>query len=557
MKKSKKKSSKKSVQPSLVIALFGILILFLITVFLSEFLRNKYSNRNVDAQTISQQIYWGATIDAATVGSTCGNAPWCIDGKDQSGNPATDSVTIFENHAGKKISIFNWGGSWFRSTSWPYNNYVPFDTTNFEKVRQHGSLSMYTWSPNDGDLGSNNNQPNFTLNRIINGARYGANCDITVDSSCKTYDAYLTQWATAAKNWGNPFFLRFAWEMNGGWYLWSEQKNGNAAGDYVNAWRHVHDIFAQVGATNVTWVWCPNVEFSGSQALEGLYPGDSYVDWTCMDGYNFGTDPAKPDSWKTFSQVFTPTYNHLLQIAPSKPIIIAETASTEIGGTKSDWVTDMLTSQLPVNFPKIKAFLWFNWNFKESGGTIKYSIESSQTAQDAFNAGIASPYYAANTFGSLPKLTPVQPIASTVSPTATPTAMLEPTATNTPIPTSTIAVPTSTPIPTFTSTPTPTRTPTPFQDIVAPSLTITNPLNNSTIKKGRATTITATASDNVGVTKVSFMVGSTLLCTDTEASYSCNWNVPSKTGAIYVITVKAYDAVGNITTRTSTVKAVN
>jgi hypothetical protein len=278
-----------------------------------------------------------------------------------------------------------------------------------------------------------------------------------------------------------------------------------------------------------------------------------------MDGNNFGTDPAKPDSWKAFSQVFTPTYNHLLQIAPSKPIIIAETASTEIGGSKAAWITDMITTQLPANFPKIQAFLWFNWNFKESGGTIKYSIESSQEAQDAFKSGIASSYYATNTFSSLPKLVPVQPLTSFITPTATPTptptVTVAPTATNTPIPTATIAIPTNTPVPT--STPTPTRTPTPFIDVSAPSLTITNPLNNSNVKKGRTITITATASDNIGVTKVTFMVGSTLLCTDTTSSYSCNWNVPSKTGATYTITVKAYDAVGNITTRTSNVKAVN
>ena len=48
--------------------------------------------------------------------------------------------------------------------------------------------------------------------------------------------------------------------MNGNWFAWMEGVNGNQPGEYVAAWRHVHDIFTAVGATNVSWVWCPNVD---------------------------------------------------------------------------------------------------------------------------------------------------------------------------------------------------------------------------------------------------------------------------------------------------------
>ncbi len=383
----------------------------------------------VEGQTSTKQIYWGAFIDAPTLGATCGNPPWCMDGKDQNGAAAEDAVTIFERDAQKKISILHWGTPWFNSTSWPNNNYYPFQTNLFDKVRARGSLSLFTWSPWDGN-GNKMTQPNFSLNRIIQGDRYGANCDIAVTSTCKTFDMFITEWATAAKNWGYPFFLRFAWEMNGSWYIWSEKANGNSAGQYAAVWRHVHDIFTRIGATNVTWVWCPNVDFSGSIALEGLYPGDSYVDWTCMDGYNFGTDPAKPDSWKSFSQVFGTTYNHIQTIAPSKPIMIAETSSTEIGGSKASWITDGLTTQLPNNFPKIQALVWFNWNFQESGGIIKYPIESSTSSQAAFASAISGSYFAANTFSSLPKLTPIKsitqssPTPTLLSPTPTPICSL-------------------------------------------------------------------------------------------------------------------------------------
>ncbi len=53
--------------------------------------------------------------------------------------------------------------------------------------------------------------------------------------------------------------------------------NGNQAGDYVAAWQHVHDGVAATGATNVQWVWSPNVPYWGSTGLAGLYPGTAYL----------------------------------------------------------------------------------------------------------------------------------------------------------------------------------------------------------------------------------------------------------------------------------------
>jgi beta-mannanase len=42
--------------------------------------------------------------------------------------------------------------------------------------------------------------------------------------------------------------------MNGDWYPWGKGINGNQLGQYVQAWRHVHDIFAAIHADNVLWV---------------------------------------------------------------------------------------------------------------------------------------------------------------------------------------------------------------------------------------------------------------------------------------------------------------
>jgi len=67
----------------------------------------------------------------------------------------------------------------------------------------------------------------------------------------------------------------------------------------------------------------------------------------------------------------------------------------------------MLKTQIPMNFPKIKALAWFNWNIQENGGTYDWQIESSASAQSAFAGGIALPNYATNTYRNLPRLTKI------------------------------------------------------------------------------------------------------------------------------------------------------
>jgi beta-mannanase len=182
--------------------------------------------------------------------------------------------------------------------------------------------------------------------------------------------------------------------MNGDWFPWCEQVNGNQPGEYVQAWRHVHDIFAEHGVTNVTWVWSPNVVYTGSTPLEGLYPGDDYVDWLGMDGYNWGTVPPTT-TWQTFTEVFTQTYVEITALS-TKPLMIAEMASAEQGEIKSDWIIDAYFIQIPDNFERIKAVTWFNENKERD-----WPIESSTAAQNAFGAAIQSYFYATNQYAGL------------------------------------------------------------------------------------------------------------------------------------------------------------
>jgi hypothetical protein len=128
-----------------------------------------------------------------------------------------------------------------------------------------------------------------------------------------------------------------------------------------------------------------------------LYPGRRYVDWTCLDGFNFsGTD--------SFSRLFRSSYLKLLDLAPKKPVMIGQTGSVEGGIGKAAWITDALSTQLPARFRRVKAFLWFNWRIYQEDRWLDWPIESSNSAQTAFRDAIASPYYlAGGGLGNLPR----------------------------------------------------------------------------------------------------------------------------------------------------------
>jgi mannan endo-1,4-beta-mannosidase len=363
-------------------------------------------------------IYWGAYVDGAPFD--------------------TSKIDTFESHAGKKQSIVHWGEPWRMN-----GQMMKFQTAEFEKVRLRGQIPMLDW--NSWDLSHQADDPNFKLSKISGGV----------------YDAYITQWATDAKNWGHPFFLRFDHEMNGWWYVWSEQRNGNQPGDYVKAWRHVVDIFRKVGANNVSWVWCINITDSRSTPITSMYPGDSYVDWLAMDGYNKATDSA---SFFQFDQIFSAhpwskknTYGELVSLSPKKPIMVAETATSKTGGDAGQWIKNMFSVLQSGKYPNVKALVWFNWN---AGSTANaWPIESSAAQQAGFKAGVASSYYATNTFKDLPagKIQPIGgPIGGTTTPAPTPVptqpaaptpAPTQPATQPTPVPTQPATTPTSSTLP--------------------------------------------------------------------------------------------------------------
>lgn len=224
-----------------------------------------------------------------------------------------------------------------------------------------GALPVVTWEPWAG-TGKGINQRAYALSKIISGR----------------FDAYITKFATAVRDQRWPVAIRFAHEMNGVWYPWSEELSGNQKGEYVKAWRHVHGLFKKAGAANVIWIWSPNIlRPVPDVALRPLYPGDAYVDWVGMVGY------AVRES--TAAAVYQPTITALRKFT-KKPLVITETGA-QPGPRKATWIKDFFR-WLPKH-PYVVGFVWFEYS-DDQGGTADWRFTATAATAKAFRTGLAS-----------------------------------------------------------------------------------------------------------------------------------------------------------------------
>lgn len=253
-----------------------------------------------------------------------------------------------------------------------WSNNAPFPAAAAARVAGTGALPEVTWEPWNPAQGVL--QPAYTDARIAAGA----------------FDSYIRSYAESVAAYGKPVLIRFAQEANGTWYPWAAGVNGNTSAQYVAAFRHVHEVVAQAGASNARWAWTPNVPYPGSTDLAGLYPGDGYVDRVGLDGYNWGTTQSW-STWTGFWDIFGPGVA-LLQALSRRPIWIGEVASTETGGDKASWIRDMWAALSA--HPEVTGFTWFDYD-KETD----WRIGSSAAALTAFATGAAA-------YSSPPQRTP-------------------------------------------------------------------------------------------------------------------------------------------------------
>jgi beta-mannanase len=295
----------------------------------------------------------GGTASVAAASVALGDSPNFNYGNTLE-DPNLTSLTHDANEINRKFAFMVGFSAWANNGS-P----IPFSSTQptMDVLSRAGYKVVLTWSAQDAHV-AGSIDPNYNYASIISGK----------------HDTYIRQWAQSAAAWGNIFYLRLFHEMNGNWYPWGLNVNGNTPALAIQAWQHVYNIFQSAGATNVKFMWCPNVRapiWFDPNPLASFYPGDAYVSWLGLDGYNWGLygEQNWQVPWHTFTQAFQPTYNEIVTtVSSDKPVMVVETASGPGTGAsdKANWISQM-QNDVPTLFPNIKAVAYYNTPYVPGG----------------------------------------------------------------------------------------------------------------------------------------------------------------------------------------------
>jgi hypothetical protein len=250
---------------------------------------------------------------------------------DQTVNGKVAAIDQFQSAIGRQLAIVH--------SFHPWGSDFP---SEFDKaIAANGQLDLVSWS------GTN-------AKSIMTGA----------------YDSQIRSFAEAVRAFDRPILLRFRWEM--------DRPNlaltvGSPA-DYIAAWKHVRQIFTDVGATNAGWVWCPTSNAFANGTADSYYPGDDQVDWICTDVY-------PNDSTLSFAAIMAPVLK--FASAHPRPLIIGELGVETDTPSDSTWLANV--APVLATQPQIKAVVYFS-NATTTKPFYDTTIGSSQARLAAFQA---------------------------------------------------------------------------------------------------------------------------------------------------------------------------
>jgi hypothetical protein len=261
------------------------------------------------------------------------------------GVPASyTEVTAFTNATGARPDVVMYYSGW----------YVPFPVGFATTTANNGAVPLVQIDPDS------TRKKKISIAGIASGQ----------------YDGYLTAYAEAVRAYRHPIILSFGHEMNGSWSSWGYTHTSPAT--FVAAWRHIVDLFRELGAGNVTWLWTVNIINDTQRGRipppAPWWPGSSYVNWVGIDGYYLKS------SWQ-FAPLFGPTIAKVHALT-SDPILIAETGATAAAGQPAK-IADVFAG---IHSYGLLGFVWF-----DSTNSIHQDFSlSSPAAVAAFRKGAST-----------------------------------------------------------------------------------------------------------------------------------------------------------------------
>ena len=227
---------------------------------------------------------------------------------------------------------------------------------------------------------------------------------------------------------GVPMFVRFAHEMNGSWYAWSQQPT-----EYVSAFQKVAAAVHQRSPSSAM-IWAPNqgggypfmggkyaaaagskdatvLDTNGDGAFDAkddpyapYYPGDDAVDWIGVSLYHWGlaypwgeNELPRPGTFEKLIRgvdtgahqggATVPDLYRVYADGHDKPLAVIETSilydpSATSGPSEKDlktaWFDQVYSDATRTAFPRIGMLNWFEWRKQESevGRVIDWRLAS-------------------------------------------------------------------------------------------------------------------------------------------------------------------------------------
>lgn len=289
----------------------------------------------------------------------------------------------FETLVGRRQAIIAFSSFWGEKT---------FPEAQVGMIRAYGAVPLIYWSPWGPPYRQNESQPEYALDRILEGH----------------FDAYVRDWATRARATHLPLLVAFGLEANGDWFPWGgphhgggqtqefgQSKKPDGPERYVAAYRHVVALARAAGARNIAWVYHAQ-NFSWPVApwntIAAYYPGDDVVDWLGLSVYG---KQSNKEGWLTFDTVMKMPYGEIVRLHPNKPVMLAEWGVGEFPreGSKAVFFDEAFAA-MTKKYPRLRAAIYWHERWQNADETwSNLRVDSSPKSLAAFRRGMRLPFW--------------------------------------------------------------------------------------------------------------------------------------------------------------------
>ncbi len=236
-----------------------------------------------------------------------------------------------------------------------------------ERPGKPRSLLLYNWKPTGA-----------TWREVANGAA----------------DSQIANVANGLKKYPHKVFLNIYHEPED--QVRTSASSGMTVADYKAMYRHVVDKLRSHGVNNAVYVWNPMGYEGWRDYLDGLYPGDDYVDWMCYDPY------AKDDMRKNLADIanrprpnlgWPGYYDWATTKAPGKPLMMCEFGVDTISNSDPAAILGGDAEQLMRDFPMLKAFVYWNSVDSHVDTRIDNTSAKGRAYGDAYRQFANQPFF--------------------------------------------------------------------------------------------------------------------------------------------------------------------